>query len=336
MLRLLIDNHIPFIDEYFSDHFCITRFDAHQDLLPLIQQQDVLIVRSVTPITQELIKNTPIKVIATASSGHEHIDLHALAKQHIQFYSAHGANALAVTDYITSTFAYLLLNAKISYQSKVAIIGYGHVGNFVYQRLTTLGFKVGVYDPLLKDYPHPISLQQLSDYDVICLHPNHHQKPPHPSHLLINSGLIQNLKPNICIINAARGKIVDEAVIISKDFKGSYCTDVYWHEPDINPRIVEKSLLCTPHIAGHTIEAKEKITAMLSDKIHAFFNLPHLTSSSVKPKTHILPFLGWEKEALHLYNPETESIALKRKPCKEEFLHLRRAHTFRHDFFWLP
>jgi erythronate-4-phosphate dehydrogenase len=336
MFRLLVDEHIPFIEKYFLDDFETTRFHHQQNLEKLLKNQDILIVRSMTPVTQKIIANSNLKIVATASSGKEHIDITALKEKKIQFFSAIGANAHAVCDYITSILAYLIITTTISPRAKIAIIGYGHVGSMVYKRLKSLGFDLGVYDPFKFDCPHAIKWSDLSHYDVLCLHPNYHQNTPHPSHMMMNKNLITKLKPKVCIINAARGKIVNEDDILNVDFQGTYCTDVYWNEPHINPAIITKALLCTPHIAGHTKEAKERITALLSQHIHDYLGLSTHTPQISNPKTILLPCQNWETRALELYNPLPETKALKQNCNAEHFIQLRRAHTFRHDFPWEP
>ena len=334
MLKLLVDSHIPYIDEYFSKHFDISYYQDIAELHQNIQGQDILISRATTPIHENLIAKGQLKVVATASSGHDHVDHQALEKHHIQFYSGHGANANAVCDYVTSTLAYLVHN-KILINPKIAIIGYGAVGKKVYNRLYQLEFELGVYDPFIHAIPNEITIHDLSTFDVICLHPSYHHKTPFPSHQMIDLKFLQSLNPNTCIINAARGKIVDEEAILNPSFKGIYCTDVYWNEPHINPKIIERALLCTPHIAGHTIEGKRNITSIISDNIHQYFNLIPQATCDFETPLQPIPIAKWQTEALKLYNPENETQCLKANPNAEEFLKLRRAHKFRYDFPWV-
>ena len=333
MFKLLVDSHIPYIDEYFSRYFDISYYQDIAELHQNIQGHDILISRATTPIHENLITGSQLKVVATASSGYDHVDHQALKKRHIEFFSGHGANANAVCDYVTSTLAYLL-HHKILSNPKIAIIGYGAVGKKVYNRLHQLEFELGVYDPFINDIPNEITIHDLSTFDVICLHPSYHQINPFPSHQMIDLKFLESLNSNTCIINAARGKIVDEEAILNPSFKGIYCTDVYWNEPHINPKIIERALLCTPHIAGHTIEGKRNITKIISEKIHQYFNLIPQATKNFEIQSHPTPLSKWQTEALTLYNPENESQSLKAYFSAQEFLRLRRAHTFRHDFPW--
>ena len=153
---------------------------------------------------------------------------------------------------------------------------------------------------------------------------------------------------------------MNESALIDSIEQGKkliYCTDVYEHEPDINPDIVALATLCTPHIAGHSIEAKNRAVTMLSEKIHAIYELPYPAILSEREKksgdfvaqkqqTTIDPFLSVLKEKkqtiaavaegfLSQYNPGIETEKLKQSPratLRESFLTLRKQHSFRHDF----
>jgi erythronate-4-phosphate dehydrogenase len=335
MYRLIIDNHIPYIDEYFKHHFIIQRYQHVDELYANISHQDILVCRSTMLVDEALLQHASLKIVATASSGTNHIHKKALKNKQIQFFSGHGANANAVCDYVTSTIAYLLSQHLLS-KPKVAIIGYGAIGQKVYHRLHTLGFKCGIYDPFIANAPDKIQhLEQLHNFSIICLHPNYHKHPPYPSHHLINQKLISTLDRKVCIINAARGEVVDENAILSSSFEGLYCTDVYLNEPNINPAIIARSTLCTPHIAGHSLDSKKRMTAIISQQIHRYLELPipsHVEKIANQELIHIQQ--DWITHALKQYNPILETQQLKQNPCADQFLALRKAHHFRFDFPW--
>jgi erythronate-4-phosphate dehydrogenase len=332
MLKILADSHIPYLKDLFSQNFEIIFYQQPEELNHLDLNFDVLICRSNAKIKQKLIEKSQFKIIATASSGTEHIDLKTIKTKGLQFYSGHGANAHGVCDYVTASLAYLIQN-KILKQPKIAIIGFGAVGKKLNERLKYLKFETGIYDPFIPNRPHPIDLRHLKEFNLICLHPNYHQQSPYASHLMINENILEQLSEDTCILNAARGKIVDENAIINV-FKGIYCTDVYWNEPQVNPDIIAGAYLATPHIAGHTIEAKKNISMLLAKNIHEFFGLNWHPSQILKSPTQLFNTYNWQELALEHYNPILETRALKADPCSENFSHLRRLHQFRHDFPW--
>ncbi|MCH9716153.1 MAG: 4-phosphoerythronate dehydrogenase, partial [Gammaproteobacteria bacterium] len=116
-----------------------------------------------------------------------------------------------------------------------------------------------------------------------------------------------------------------------------YCTDVYQNEPEINPDIIQHATLCTPHIAGHSIEAKSHAVLHLTQLLHAHFNfnMPQPIQIQTTKPPHSYKSRAWEKSILNLYTPLIETQALKQaSDSKATFLGLRRAHTHRHHFNW--
>lgn len=333
MLSMLVDAHIPNITDLFAQHFALSYYQHPQELHHRKLNYDVLICRSNANINQTLIQNSQLKIIATASSGTEHIDLSALKRAGIFFISGHGANATAVCDYVTATLAYLLAQQPRN-NPKMAIIGFGAVGRKIYHRFKQLSFSLGVFDPYIPSRPQAIQFNQLGDFDFICLHPNYHQQQPFATHMLFNQDILQHLSASTCIINAARGKVVDELAILH-DFQGRYCSDVFWHEPHISPEMVQRCELATPHIAGHTIEAKNKIGLQLAQNIYGYFGIPWEAENHRGFVNTEVNAKNWQKLALAQYDPSHETKALKANPSPENFTHLRRLHHFRHDFPWM-
>ena len=302
-------------------------------MLSLIRDYDILICRSTIKITADMLQNTSIQLVASATSGLDHIDIQGLEKLKIPLFHAKGSNAHAVCDYITSTLAYLEIYQYTNAQ-KIMVIGYGSVGKMVTHRLKKLGFSVFNLDPYVQT-PYPCTLDAISEMDVICLHPSYHLTPPFSTHHLINDEQISRFKKDVCIINASRGEVVDEAAILHQDFHGIYCTDVYKNEPHINPKIVDKATLCTPHIAGHSIQSKWRMTSFIAHQIFQRYGFaepaisaPLVSQTDAKEK-------NWQFQALAQYNPDIETRALKMCPTSEQFIQLRQQHRFRADFDFL-
>lgn len=334
MFKLLIDDHIPFIEHYFSKYFIIETFHDNEEVRNKLTHQDILVCRSTLTVDSELIQDSQLKILATASSGTNHVDQKALHKQGIEFISAKGANAPAVCDYVTSCLA-CLDKKKLINEKKIAIVGYGEVGKRLFNRLCKLGFEIGVFDPFIHPNPqNSIQLDELKHFPVITLHPNFHKEMPFPSYHLINSNNIKTLLENVVIINAARGQVVEEEAILSSSFQGYYCADVYTHEPHINPEIIAKATLCTPHIAGHSIDSKKRITLQVSKNIHQLLGLEPPFPETLETQQLIQTTESWQDKALELYNPEIETLELKLDPSSTNFQALRKIHNKRFDFPW--
>jgi len=337
-MKIFYDSTLPNIN-LFKTHFELTAFD-HQNLSILnkeMQSQDILICRSTLKVSAELLQGTSIQCVATASSGIDHIDVHYLSQQGIQLFDAKGSNAESVDDYINATLAWLSKHNKIQ-GNKAGVVGVGKVGTRISASLKNWGFSVLSYDPpkasRVPDFDS-CSLEEIISCDLISIHADLNDLPNYPSRNLINQHVLTQLKPNTILINAARGGIVNETALCQQK-NIIYCTDVYDHEPSINAQIVNFATLCTPHIAGHSLEAKSQAVVDLAKIIHRYFNLPEpnplpaLPHHFITPQSHGEPF---EDYILRLYDPSIETAALKAASDKKNaFLTLRQAHQFRHHF----
>ncbi len=335
-MKILADADLPYLSQLFPKPFEITTYRTHAALQSLLPSHDVLLCRSTLRVNEALLTDSRIQCVATPSSGTCHIDKTYLQSHQIQLFDAKGCNAQAVADYVTSTIAWLEKN--VTMRRKLAgVIGVGEVGSQVAGRLRSAGYDVIGYDPY-QTMANPLyercSFQALAQCDVLCIHANLHNLDPYPSFNLINADFISQLKPGVVLINASRGGIVNEDDLLNTATPIHYCTDVFIGEPDINPRIVEFATLCTPHIAGHSIEAKHNAIIQLSVHLHSLLNLkpPYGLKDRVAEDSVISNTL-WRDIVLKRYNPYHETISLKKEFDKEKtFIIQRQLHTTRHDF----
>jgi len=83
------------------------------------------------------------------------------------------------------------------------------------------------------------------------------------------------MKNGICIVNTARGGVIDEQVLIDYLGKGKVAhaaLDVYVGEPTPNRDLLDQSnLSLTPHIGAATVEAQDRIGTEIADKIINFY-----------------------------------------------------------------
>ena len=337
-MKILADATLPYLNTLFKNSFQLSTYHSETELHAHLPHHDILLCRSTLNVNAERLKNTTLRCVATASSGIDHIDTHTLEQLGITLLDAKGCNATSVADYIIATLA--ALEHKGHATGKIAgIIGYGEVGSRVAARLTALGFSVIIYDPL-KALTDPTfsscALSDLFNVDLLCLHANLHQDSPYPSHHLIDKHFLQHLNPHAILINAARGELIDEDALLNQPIHFIYCTDVYKNEPRINKALVDYSTLCTPHIAGHSIEAKMNSVVMVAQRIHHYFKLPLPSTPQVRP--HPCRTLStdpsWQGIVQSLYSPIEDTFILKNEPdIKQAFLERRLAHQYRHDFY---
>jgi glyoxylate reductase len=81
------------------------------------------------------------------------------------------------------------------------------------------------------------------------------------------------LRDGACLINTARGEIVDESALVAKLVSGRLRAglDVFAHEPHVPEELLElPNVVLTPHLGSGTRQAREAMTRIVVDNIVAF------------------------------------------------------------------
>jgi erythronate-4-phosphate dehydrogenase len=338
-MNILADVSLPGLEQAFPKPFQLTIYHHPHEIAGLLSGQDVLLCRASLKVNQSLLKNHCLRYVATASSGTDHLDRLWLNSQNIQIIDAKGSNARAVADYVVACLAFLQ-QQQLIHGNKAGIMGLGKVGTQIAGRLQAADFEILTYDPLKAEREpttfQSCNLEELHSVDLLCIHAELHNNPPYPSANLINQSFLDQLKSGCVIINAARGGIVNEEALLHSPKPLIYCTDVYLNEPDIDKRIINKSTICTPHIAGHSLEAKYAAVAMVSSALHqiAGLDLPQFATPPLPQVLSLEKDKSWYESILKIYNPFEETLSLKHASDKKAaFLNLRKNHQTRHDFF---
>lgn len=251
----------------------------------LLKEYDGLIIRFQTKITKELvIKAKNLKIIVSACTGIDNVDLEVLKHLRIKHINSPYGNYEAVAEHILSLIFAQAKNLILANQSlklrvwrkndfisdeicgkKLGIIGFGKIGKCLAEKAHCLGIKLLVYDPFvnLKQYQHikAVKINYLlkkSDYIAVCVPLNKH------TNNLINEDKLKLIKPSSFLINCSRGNVINEQVLYklckNNKIKGA-ALDVFSHEPNINFKICQlDNAICTPHIAGQTKESLRKNT----------------------------------------------------------------------------
>jgi len=159
---------------------------------------------------------------------------------------------------------------------KIAIVGWGNIGQAVAKRLQPFGVKLfAVTSRPKEDLPEhvgKISIDQaFSECDVVSLN-----CPLTPSNAgFVNFSLLERCNPNLIIINTARGGLIVEEDVANALRDGkllAYCTDVLSKEPASadNPLLSAPRVYITPHIAWAAPGARKSIIRILKENILAY------------------------------------------------------------------
>lgn len=113
----------------------------------------------------------------------------------------------------------------------------------------------------------------LAESDVLSLHC---PLTPETRHR-INADALAHMKPGALLINTARGGIIDDFAVaqaLQSGKLGGYAADVFETEPDItvSPLYHAPHILCTPHIAWSSREARERLIAAAADNLASWLN----------------------------------------------------------------
>ncbi|MFC2087292.1 4-phosphoerythronate dehydrogenase [Bacteroidota bacterium] len=281
-MKIIIDNKIPFIKGVLENFCDIEYLPSEKITGTQVKRADGLIIRTRTKCNRELLKDSNIKIIATATIGFDHIDTHYCDTHSIQWYNAPGCNSGSVQQYIAS--ALIRISEKYQFNLKditLGIIGVGHVGSKVEKLAQTLEIKV-----LLNDPPRERNEQNsiflpldfvLTHSDIVTVHVPLSYEGIDKTYRMVNTEFLNKMKSGSVLINTSRGEVVHETELISalKDNKISGAVlDVFENEPQINTELLSLIDIGTSHIAGYSRDGKANATAAAVNRIAEFFNFP--------------------------------------------------------------
>ena len=246
-----------------------------------VREADVLIVRTRTKVNAQLLADSSVKMVCTATIGYDHIDTAWCEAHGIRWISCPGCNAQAVCDYIEEAIEEYL-TTKRSYSKAVVqqsglymgVVGVGHVGSLVAKMAERKGMHV-----LLNDPPKGIgvSLDEIAkNCDIITFHVPLDNSTRH----LCDEAFLKKCKPSALIINAARGGIVDEQALLRSGHP--FILDTWEGEPHIDPAVANKAFRASMHIAGYSVEGKRNASQMCLDAISEAFSLPRIDISEYR------------------------------------------------------
>ncbi|MBI3089922.1 MAG: D-glycerate dehydrogenase [Candidatus Tectomicrobia bacterium] len=238
---------------------------------------------------------TGFKVIANVAVGYDNIDVAAASSRGIMV-----TNTPGVLTETTADLAWALLMAAARrlveadryvragrfrrwelmdflgcdvHGATLGIIGMGRIGQAVARRAR--GFAMRLIYHNRRPLPAPLEQELAASYvpletllgeaDFISLH-----VPLTPqTHHLIGMPELRRMKPTACLINTARGPVVDEAalVIALRDgCLGAAALDVYEREPALSPGLAElPQTVLLPHLGSASRRTRERMARMAAE-----------------------------------------------------------------------
>ncbi|MAD57590.1 MAG: erythronate-4-phosphate dehydrogenase [Porticoccus sp.] len=273
-MKIVADESMPLVKELFSPYGDITMLPGRQISSENIKYADVLLTRSVTSVNEELLKNSEIKFVGSATIGTDHIDQVYLRERDICFSNAPGCNSNAVIQYVLSSMFSLRPNWM---EQTVGIVGCGSIGGKLYKILNDLGVDCCCYDPFLdasKDN-HLVTFEEIIKSDILTLHVPLTVDGPFPTYHLFSDEVFSNLKTDTLLINTSRGAVIDNRTLLNfiKTRSCQISLDVWENEPNILLPLLKVVDICTPHIAGYSHDGKVKGTQMIFEAFCSRYNI---------------------------------------------------------------
>ncbi len=279
---------MPHVEALFGD-FAEICYKSGRDITQSdLVEADALLCRSITRVNKVLLDNTQVKFVGTATIGIDHLDVEYLDHKGICWRNAAGCNANAVAQYVMSAIAFWAIQQNRTLESlSVGIVGAGNVGTALARCLGWFGSKVMLCDPPLErqgDKRDFVDFETVSRCDVVTFHVPLVRDGNDPTYHMVGEEWLQARQASQLIVNAARGEVIDNKVLaeyLDKDAVPQIVLDVFENEPNIDPLLVKKCLIATPHIAGHTLEGKSQGSFMIYQAFCHHFGLPETKNSQL-------------------------------------------------------
>jgi D-3-phosphoglycerate dehydrogenase / 2-oxoglutarate reductase len=261
---------------------------TEEELIEHGREADALLVIG-EPLTARVIESLDrCRVIARFGAGLDNVDIDAATRAGIQVTYVPGASVEEVTDHALAMLFSLarqlpdldaatrrgdwkILDAlppfrRLSEQT-VGIVGLGRIGQVLARKVRGLGIELVGFDPYLADEEiaalgaRPLPLEELlAASDFVSIHTPLTAETRH----LLGAAELARMKPTACLINAARGGVVDQEALVEALREGRLAgagVDVFEVEPlplD-DPLMSLDNVILSPHAAHHSLESMNEL-----------------------------------------------------------------------------
>lgn len=266
-----------------------------------------LLIRSRTKVNKELIEKAPqLKVVVTATSGYDHIDLEGCRQHQIAVMHTPQANAqsaaeltlllmLALSRQLPLVFSSMkesgwrngVPRGNLLHGQNLGIVGLGRIGSLVAKMAQAFGMKVSACDPFIDDHVFSsLNVERLGfselliSSDFVSLHVPLTEQTRH----MINAQTIELMPSHGRLINTSRGEVVDEnaliAALMNQQLAGAGL-DVFENEPLARECRLRglKNVVLTPHIGAYTEDAWQQASSQAVRQLLDFFKTGSLSNA---------------------------------------------------------
>lgn len=274
---------------------------APEEILPRLEGAEIAVTKELV-LTPEQVLAMPdsVKLICEAGTGYNNIPLEACKQKgimvcNIPAYSSQRVAQTAIMMLLNlsshvqkqirmlekgdrSNFTKHLTVSHTEVNGKIlGVIGTGNIGREVIKVAQALDMQIIAYTRTPKadaDGIHYCSLDEvLTQADYLSLHCPLNDQTRH----IIDEAAIAKMKSTACIINTARGALIDEPALIKALQEGRIAgagLDVQETEPPVqdNPLYDLDNVVLTPHMGWKGLETRQRLVSILADNIKAYMN----------------------------------------------------------------
>ena len=266
-----------------------------EQILEKIENFEVIIVRSRTKITKDMIeKANKCQIIASVCVGLDNIDQAAAKEKNIRVINAVEGAMNAVAELVIGLMLSLareipradrevrngnwikkeLMGTELR-GKYLGIVGLGNIGKRLGRLARALNMNIIGYDvvPIDEEFSSEVGLMKadlgtlLASSDYVSLHVPLLDSTKH----LINAEKMSTMKNTSRIINTSRGGVIDEDALYEflKDGKlGGAALDVFEVEPATSNKLASlPNFISTPHMGAQTKEAQSLAANVIAEKI---------------------------------------------------------------------
>jgi len=256
---------------------------AYQDHLP---QADAIVIRTQPLSAASIAKATRLQIVSRHGVGYDAVDLAALNARRIPLCIVGDVNSVSVAEHammLILACAKQLIRADSAVRTgpwgwrntlaagevsgkRLLIVGFGRIGRHLARMAQGFDMQITAYDPYLAQNGWPAGnaapaadlAAALAQADFVSLH------IPKADGPILGAPEIAQMKRGAIIVNTARGGIVDETALAEALRTGHIAgagIDVFDDEPPTadHPLLAFDQVILTPHIAGLTREAAERM-----------------------------------------------------------------------------
>ena len=277
-MKVVCDKDVPFLKGVLEPYGEVVYKKGTEITSDDVRDADALILRTRTRCNAELLEDSSVRLIATATIGTDHVDFEYCNSHGIVVHNAAGCNAGGVMQYVFSALYGVAARKGIKIDGgTLGIVGVGNVGKKVEKMAEYLGFNVLRCDPPRAEAEGPdgfCSLEHLlANSQIVTMH----VPLDDTTRKMADEAFFALMQPGCIFINASRGEVVDEDALKTAMPKlGATVIDTWNNEPNVDVELVDMVDIATPHIAGYSYQGKQMGTAMAVRAVARHFGIEAL------------------------------------------------------------